>query len=179
MTSREPWDDPHRWRQSVPRPPVIPPEQRRELARQWVDFLDVQPSEDFVEQLAAVVMRYHPHSLKGQLANDFVRAGVVPYRIRVEAAYRDRRQYRTQSETSPKEVDEVLAFITEINTSTHVGPTWREVGEHLNWPRGKTRRVLLQLERQGQVTFTHEPRSLVAVRAGHLVPVRPSDEDTL
>lgn len=179
MTNRELWDDPNRWRKAVPKPPVIPPEQRRELARQWVDFLEVQASDDFIEQLAAAVMRYHPLSPKGQIANDLVRRGVVPFRAKVEAAYRDRHQHLARTEISPSAADEVLAFIEEIDVRTHVGPTWREVGEHLNWSRRKTRRILLQLERQGQVTFTHEPRSLVVVRAERLAPVRLSDDDTL
>lgn len=165
MTRREPWDDPNRWRQATPRPPVISPDQRRRLAHEWLDFLDVQASDNFVDRLAAVVMRYHPLSPKGQIANDLVRDGAVPYRARVEAAYRDWCQSRGPSQISREEVNEVLSFIKSVNLSTHAGPTWKEIDEHLGWPRWKTRHVLTQLQQDQEVTFTREPRSLFVSHA--------------
>lgn len=160
MTRREPWDDPIRWRQATPRPPVISADQRRRLAHEWLDFLDVQAPDDFVDRLAAVVMRYHPLSPKGQIANDLVREETVPYRARVEAAYRDWHQNRGPSEIPPEKVNEVLSFIKRVNLSTGGGPTWKEIGDHLGWPRWKTRHVLTQLQERQEVTFTREPRSL-------------------
>src|SRR5699024_538581 len=97
MARGEVWDDPARWRQRIPRPPVIPTERRRQLAREWVDFLGVDDSDDFIEALSAVVMRYHPLSPKGQIANRLVCAGEVPYRERVETVYAARAMDRTQS----------------------------------------------------------------------------------
>lgn len=169
MARAEVWDDPARWRQAVPRPPVIPTERRRQLAREWIEFLGVDASEDFVESLSAVVMRYHPLSPKGQIANRLVRAGEVPYRARVEAAYAAKTTGRTQPDwKSPDSVSEVLRFIERVTRLTGAGPTWNEVAEHMTWSRGTARAALRRLQREGQVTFTSEPRSLRVCRSEDL-----------
>lgn len=165
MVRAEVWDDPDRWRQWIPRPPVIPTERRRQLAQEWVDFLGVDVSEDFIEALSAVVMRYHPLSPKGQIANRLICAGEVPYRERVETVYAARAMDRTQSGWRlPDNVSEVLPFIEQVNRLTGSGPTWNEVGEHMTWTRETVRAALRRLQREGQVTYTSEGRSLRVCR---------------
>lgn len=163
MPRAEVWDDPDRWRQAVPRPPVIPTEQRRRLAREWVEFLGVEASDDFVTALCGVVMRYHPLSPKGQIANDLVRGGEVPYRSRVEARYQAQRAFQPRPRPADNATD-VLPFIEKVCSQTGVGPTWKEVSNHMGWSRTQTRTALRHLQHQGHLAFTKEFRSLHVCR---------------
>lgn len=161
MPRAEVWDDPDRWRQPVPRPPVIPPQKRRQLAREWVDFLGIDASEEFIERLSAVVMRYHPLSPKGQTANRLVRAGEVPYRKRVEAVHRGRGFEPAEPDwRSPENTGKLLRFIEEVNGRSGAGPTWSDVASHMGWSRQSTRAAIRDLARRGCVMFTARPRSL-------------------
>lgn len=161
MPRAEVWDDPDRWRQAVPRPPVIPTEQRHRLAREWVEFLGIEATDDFVTALCGVVMRYHPLSPKGQIANDLVRGGEVPYRSRVEARYQEQAQRASQTRPRPPDnATDVLPFIEQVNSRTGAGPTWKEVSDYMGWSRTQTRTALWHLQHQGHLAFTKESRSL-------------------
>lgn len=165
MPGAEVWDDPDRWRQAVPRPPVIPTEQRHRLAREWVEFLGIEATDDFVTALCGVVMRYHPLSPKGQIANDLVRGGEVPYRSRVEARYQEQAQRASQTRPRPPgNATDVLPFIEQVNSRTGAGPTWKEVSDYMGWSRTQTRTALWHLQHQGHLAFTKESRSLHVCR---------------
>lgn len=165
---RESWDDPQRWKKPVPPPPRIPADRRRDLAREWLEFLGCEVTDDRVEELSAVVMRYHPLSPKGQVANQLVQNGVTPYRKVVEDEFRTQQRRRDQLMRqhadslldSPEQVDTICRFIATHRRRTGAGPLWREVAEDLEVDQDAVAIVLTELKERGSVIFTDQTRSL-------------------
>lgn len=167
-TRAEAWDNPKRWAAPIPHKPGIPREHRRDLARQWLEFLGCELTEQRIDELARVVMRYHPLSPKGQCANELVRAGVTPYREVVEKEFprwqkrvfeRNQEQGR-QFLARPDAVEKVREVISSYRSKHGVGPLWREVGYEIGLDNSALEVVLEDLKSQGQVTFTLDTRSL-------------------
>ncbi|MGP6175351.1 hypothetical protein [Corynebacterium sp. A21] len=167
-TSAEAWDNPKRWSAPIPHKPRISRERRHELARQWLEFLGCEVTQQRVEELARVVMRYHLLSPKGQCANELVLAGITPYREAVEKEFpkwQQRVLERNQEQgrhflTRPEAVEKIREIISSYRSVHGVGPLWREVGYEIGLDNNALEVVLEELKSQGQVTFTLENRSL-------------------
>lgn len=71
----------------MPWKPEISEERRLELARHWLEFLDMEVTEKRIKKLKRHVMLYHPLSPKGQVANDLVRRDKMPSRKQIEHEY--------------------------------------------------------------------------------------------
>jgi hypothetical protein len=71
------------------------------------------------------------------------------------------------------------AMVAEIVARTGAGPTWRELGEEMGWPRhyGTRNRIMRELAQAGWLAFTDQERSLrpgsqaTAALAGQLAAV--------
>lgn len=178
MSDRETWDDPRRWAHSTPPPPKIDFTRRRELAREWLTFLGCPVSEERVEELGKVVMRYHPLSPKGQTANRIAAEGRTPYRAVVErehaqwhrarmAALAKRKQLSlTDSQWLASQLEDestvsgVLDYIRTFRAQRHEGPRWADVSLHMGWPKKLGPHVLKGLAKKGRLTYTPQARSL-------------------
>lgn len=162
------WDNPKRWARPIPHKPGISREQRRELVQQWLEFLGCEVTEQRVNELAPVVMRYHPLSPKGQCANELVRAGVTPYREVVEAEFPQWQQrvverhqeHGRQFLAQPGAAEKIRDVITRYRSEHGVGPLWREVGHEIGLDNSALEVVLGELKDQGKVAFILDARSL-------------------
>lgn len=170
---RTDWDRPKRWSKSVPWKPEIPDEERIRLARQWLEFLDLEVTEERVEKIKRHVMLYHPLSPKGQVANELVRRDdTPPSRTAVEHEYprwvqrvreRDQEQGRKLL-SDPAIPGRVCDFIATYRAAHGVGPFWREVAQKLDLPSTEAVAVVLEaLKLAGYITFTIEEHSLDVV----------------
>lgn len=166
------WDQPERWARAIPRKPKIPHSHRLQLATEWLEALECKVTNQRVNKLAAVVMRYHPLSPKGQCANELVKAGAIPYRKSVEDEYpywkqrvlERNRQKGYDFLAQPGAVERVCDAIAEYRLEYGVGPLWREVMYAVGLRSPDTVEVVLrELKEQGAVTFTTEPRSLAVI----------------
>ena len=163
------WDRPERWGMFAPWKPEIPDEQRIELARRWLEFLDLEATKERVNRIKPHVMLYHPLSPKGQVANELVRQDKIPNRMRIEREYpqwKQRIQERDQAQgrallSDPSVPARVGDFITAYRADHEVGPLRREVAHKLDLPSNEAVAVVLEaLKLAGFITFTPEERSL-------------------
>lgn len=153
----------------MPYKPRISAEDRQEIARRWLEFLGLPVTQERLDELAPIVMLYHPLSPKGQCANDLVRHGVRPSRKAVEKVYpawRERaverdREVGREFLARKGSVSWVCRLISEYRADHGVGPLWRDVFIAAGLPSSDALEVVLEsLEDQGIVIYTTEPRSL-------------------
>lgn len=181
---REDWRDPARWARATPRAPVIGHPRRRELAAQWLAMLGCAVTDQRVDELAPVVMRYHPHSPKGHLANRIIQTGGVPHVGEVERVYR--RQQALQAATTWRPdpalaatardvADAAAAYVNQYRADPGHGPTWGELADHLNLAKAQAAPLIRALAHANVLTYTRAHRSLdVATSARRPAPTQPA-----
>lgn len=155
----------------VPPAPVIKPEDREELARQWLVSLSQAPSPERIQALGPLVGRFSPRSPLGRIASQFVAANRLPVHHDVIEVYLQREATRRRRMRPTPDAADAKARMLELideHWATHgQGPAWSQLGKHTGLDRHGVAVVLRELRTVGAVTFTCAPGSLRRATPGN------------
>lgn len=163
-------------REKIPRPPIpalpdIPPDERVDRAREWLEAMGQNPSADQIRKLSPMVGRFSSGTLLGRIADDLVAHNRLPSRRNVEAVYLRKRAVKQYLSRLGREKFEELSSNAELKRTvlTQIdqrwqrfgeGPTWAEVADFAQLKRAAAPWFIRELKRGRLITFNESPRSL-------------------